>query len=305
MATIRIKFRASAAGTGEGTLFFQIIHGRMARQISTGYRLREAEWDGGRGEVFADDVPDGMRRDYLMSANDGIRLGQERLRQVISELERSGTPFTADDVVSAYAEKIKAGGFISFMRRHFEHLLKANKRAVARKVRCAMNSLLRFVGSRDNGQIKDDIAFDELDCDLIEEYEGWLRNRGACMNTVSFYMRTLRSIYNIARERGLTAVDDPFKNVYTGVDKTVKRAVTLKVLAKIYRLNLTDKPELDFARDLFLLSFFLRGMSFVDLCLLRKSDLVGGVLTYRRQKTGQLMQIKWEKPMQQLLKKFG
>jgi len=71
------------------------------------------------------------------------------------------------------------------------------------------------------------------------------------------------------------------------------------------RLNLTDKPKLDFARDLFLLSFFLRGMSFVDLCLLKKSDSVGGVLSYRRQKTGQLMQVKWEKPMHNFSKKLG
>lgn len=298
MATVRTKFRPSSVGTGEGALYFQVIHDRVPRQINTGYRLRASEWDGGRGEAVAEDGADKRRRDYLSAMNDGVRLGTERLEDIISRLETAGKPYTSDDVVREYSKRAKAGGFVSFMRRHIEHLLKSNRRSAAEKTRNAMNSLLRFMG-------KDDIAFESVDGDLMEEYEGWLRGGGVCKNTVSFYMRTLRTVYNTAVGRGLTEQRKPFLYVYTGVDKTVKRAVPLNSLIRILRLDLSDDPCLEFARDLFMFSFYTRGMSFVDMCFLKKSDLAGGVLSYRRQKTGQLLQVKWEKPMQRLVEKFG
>ena len=64
------------------------------------------------------------------------------------------------------------------------------------------------------------------------------------------------------------------------------------------------KPSLDFARDMFMFSFYTRGMSFVDMAYLRKSDLQNGILTYRRRKTGQELSIKWEKCMAEIITKY-
>ena len=125
-----------------------------------------------------------------------------------------------------------------------------------------------------------------------------------CPNSSSFYMRNLRAIYNRAVERELTVQRYPFKHVYTGVDKTVKRAVPLKVIRRIRDLDLTLSPVLDYARDLFMFSFYTRGMAFVDMAYLKKKDLQNGVLVYRRQKTGQQLFIKWEKPMQEIVGKY-
>lgn len=57
-------------------------------------------------------------------------------------------------------------------------------------------------------------------------------------------------------------------------------------------LDLSVQPSLDLARDFFLLSFYTRGMSFVDMAYLRKKDLQNGILSYRRRKTGQRLFIK-------------
>ena len=69
-------------------------------------------------------------------------------------------------------------------------------------------------------------------------------------------------------------------------------------------MDLSYRSSLDFARDMFLFSFYTRGMSLVDMAYLRKKDLTNGILSYRRRKTGQQLFIKWEKPMQEIADKY-
>ena len=68
-------------------------------------------------------------------------------------------------------------------------------------------------------------------------------------------------------------------------------------------IDLSLMPSLDFARDMFLFSFYTRGMSFIDMAYLREKDLCNGFLTYRRHKTGQLLTIRWEKCMAEVVAK--
>ena len=69
-------------------------------------------------------------------------------------------------------------------------------------------------------------------------------------------------------------------------------------------LDLSMKSSLDFARDMFMFSFYTRGMSFVDMAYLKKTDLQNGILTYCRRKTGQQRTVKWEKCMEEIIKKY-
>lgn len=84
----------------------------------------------------------------------------------------------------------------------------------------------------------------------------------------------------------------------------MKRAVSIEVIRQIRDLDLTLHPSMEYARDMFLFSFYTRGMSFVDMAFLLKKDLQNGVLTYRRHKTNQLLFIKWEKQMQEIIDKY-
>ena len=149
-----------------------------------------------------------------------------------------------------------------------------------------------------------DLTFDMFDSELMELYEAELRNRGVVRNTSSFYLRILRTNYKLAVEKGLTQDCRPFKRVYCGMDKTVKRCLSFSEIKKMKELDLSLKPALDFARDMFIFSFCTRGMSFVDMAYLKKSDLKNGYLIYRRKKTGQLLTIEWTRQMQALIDKY-
>ena len=161
-------------------------------------------------------------------------------------------------------------------------------------------TLKSFMAFRD----EKDVPLDGITSDMMLMYEAYLKTREERMNTISFYMRNLRAVYNRAVEKGLTTQQSPFRHVYTGVDKTVKRAVPVKVIKALKELNLSMKSSLDFARDMFMFSFYTRGMSFVDMAYLKKTDLQNGILTYCRRKTGQRLTVKWEKCMEEIIKKY-
>lgn len=146
----------------------------------------------------------------------------------------------------------------------------------------------------------EDLAAAEIDGTLMEAFQAFLRAQGLSMNSISFYMRVIRAVYHRAVNEGMCEDCKPFTHVFTGSQTTAKRALSLKELQRIKQLELTDKDEL-FARDLFLFSFYTRGMSFVDLAYLKKEDVHNGMMVYIRRKTGQRLTIRWEQEMEQIV----
>lgn len=279
-----------------GTVYYQIIHQRSVRQLKTEYRVFEDEWDEAGGTLAAGGGGSD-RSGALLKIREQIDLDLKCLNTVIRKLDRQNRRYTADDIVTAFTAQSREQSFFSFMRRSIGKLRTLNKYRTAENYYTAMKSLERFM---DN----EDLLFDELDSDLMMRYEAFLNSSGVSRNTVSFYMRIIRAVYNRAVEQELTEQNHPFRHVYTGVDKTVKRAISFTAIKRIKALDLSRDPALDFARDMFLFSFYTRGMSFIDMAYLRKTDLRSGVLIYRRRKTGQQLTIKWETCMQAIVAKY-
>ena len=297
MATIKTKFRSSSVEGREGALYYQVIHNRVVRQISTGYKLFASEWDQRSEAVIPCQHPAGMERDnYLLSVGERIRRDKIRLEKAIRTLSQSG-PFTADDIVIRFHDSGQEPSFNDYIRQQIVRLKRLGKIRTSETYTAALKSFSSFMKGSD-------ILFGELSSDLLMEYEAYLKNRGNSPNTISFYMRILKAVYNRAVENGLTGQRNLFKSVYTGVEKTLKRAIHLNDIRRIKRLDLSLKPHLDFARDMFLFCFYTRGMSFVDMAYLKKGDIANGILTYRRKKTGQQLFIRWEKCMQEIIDKY-
>ena len=298
MATVKVKFRASSVEMKEGSLYYQVIHNRLVRQVHTGYRLFPSEWDAGISEVVVASGTEEGRRNYLLSMKTAIADDLSRLRSVIARLERSDTGYTADKVVEVFSSPADCGGFLSFARQLIQELKKIGKRRTAETYTTALNSFLRFRGERD-------LLFEEVDSNLMVEYETFLKGINVCPNSSSFYMRNLRAVYNRAVEKELVIQRFPFRHVYTGVERTTKRAVPLRAIKQLMTLDLSLHPAKRFARDMLLLSFYTRGMSMIDMVFLKKKDLNNGILSYRRKKTGQQLFVKWEPCMQEIVDRYN
>ena len=193
--------------------------------------------------------------------------------------------------------RLEAPTLFRFMHCYITRLEQMGKNRTAEHYQSALNSFRRFRQERD-------LFFHEITTELMQQYEAHLHHSGIVKNTISFYNRILRATYNRAVAQGYTPQHHPFRKVYTGIDKTAKRAVSLQAVHRIKQLDLSHNPQLTLARDLFLFSFYTRGMSFVDMSYLKKSNLQNGILTYRRRKTGQLLTVRWEPCMQDILDRY-
>lgn len=299
MISVKIRFRVSSLIKREGTLYFQVIYNRKVRQISTPYRIYEWEWDRQSNDIVNQSKISSERLNIIKTIYDNIVWEKKRINKIIENLQNSSKPFSVDDIVVSYRNSLEnRTSVFDYIRIRINYLKDAGRERTSETYKQMLFSFMRF-------RNHEDLYFDMIDDKLICQYESFMKNSNLCRNTTSFYMRILRSVYNRAVEDGLSKQMNPFRHVYTGVDKTSKRAIGLDEIRRIKNLNLSNTPKLDFARDIFLFSFYMRGMSFIDIAYLQKTNLSGGYISYNRKKTGQQMTIKWEKEMEEIANKYA
>lgn len=295
MASVKVKFRPSSIEGHEGTVYYQIIHRRNIRQLISDIHILPCYWDDASSSILLpahDPV-----RSVLLDCHKRISRDLARLKSIANHLDKEAQPYSAEDIIDGYNNFRNSASLSAYITEISERMRHNSRIRTAETYLAALRSFLTFRGGCD-------MLLDELDTKIVENYEAWLKRRGVVPNTISFYTRILRAIYNRAVEEGLITDRNPFSHVYTGIDKTVKRALPLSLLRKIRSLDLTSRPALSYARDMFLLSFMLRGMSFIDMAFLKKSDLKRGFISYRRKKTGQSLTIAWTVEMQNILDKY-
>lgn len=292
MTTIKIKFRASAVAGKKGTLFYQLIHQRRIRQIATSLHLYPEEWNltKQRVEYGADN-----QQELQHQIDQDIR----SLKSIVHLLESTTPDYTLDQVVNKFTQRRRQKNVLAFIRLQIAQLESENRLGTARNYHSTLLSFSQFLKDKD-------IPFELFTETLVYEYNAYLKQRGIVRNSISFYMRVLRSIYNKAQKlHYVNGWEQPFQNVYTGIDRTRKRAIDEKRIAEIYRLKLPRFSHLDLARDLFIFSYCTRGMAFIDIIHLKKINLQEGMICYHRQKTSQPLYIKVEQSIQKIIEKYA
>lgn len=192
-------------------------------------------------------------------------------------------------------EKESLTGYMAAVVKQLE---REERPGTAHVYRSTLHSILSFTGGAP-------LAFGALTPLWLQAYQNYLLGRGLHWNTVSTYMRMLRAVYFRAVDAGLAPFRARlFKGVYTGTRVTVKRAVGERLLRRLDVLRTSAGGRLEKSRMLFLLLFMLRGIPFVDIAYLRKCDLRGDVLHYRRRKTGAWLSVKVEPRAMRLVERL-
>lgn len=297
MATIQLKFRPSSSSEALGTLYYQLIHKRCVRSIGTTYRIYANEWSDAVANLL---VPiSGQRRREVLLIQSLVRWELERRRMLIRDMETNSPALSVNEIYDAITLMPPCITVFAFLRGQISHTLLMQRHGTARTYD---NAYQRFREFRDD----QDLTFDELTPDMMKHYEEWLSIRQLRQNTIRFYLRTLHTLLYRAVDAGLlVSCKQLFSRVRLSYVATAKRAISENELRLIERMPLPTNSIMAFARDIFMFSFYMRGMPFVDIAFLKKKDLKNGNLEYCRKKTRQHLRVEWSMAQQTIVQRYA
>lgn len=298
MATVKLVLhKSNMFKDGTYPLVFQIIHNRRKKIIYTRYRIAEVNLDIGNGKVCY--VKNGvLSRRTVQLINRDIRQQRREVMERIEKLEYMGVDYTVNDLDNSRSSR-HSPYLVQYIQTHINNKLVESREGTAAAYRNTLMSLTKYLQGRDIRVINVTPAF-------VRKYESFLIVNGATVNTISFYMRNLKTLFNALINDKQYAQENPFKVTRTSISKTTKRALLRKELIRLVELTFDLKSEshLEFARDVFMFSYYTRGMSLVDIVYLKKSQIVDGVISYTRKKSKQQIKIKVTKNIQELITKY-
>lgn len=281
-------------------VYLQIIYRRKVARIPLGVRIAENEWNDKDSSI---QIPPDAQPDRVLllhAMKEKLKEKQEYLLSLARFLE-AGNNLSVSNLLLACKEHEKKLSLHAFMTQLSTRFSEQGKNATSHHYRTTLNKFSLFQEGKET-------SLNEINETMMKQFEAWLVAESLAPNTVSFYLRTLRATWNKAVGNGL--IDNgpsPFAKVNTRVEKTPKRAVEEKIITKL--ANLTEKelpsPSLLFARDMFLFSYYARGMSYIDLAFLKKGNIKGNMLVYKRRKTGQELKIRLLPEMKAIINRYA
>ncbi len=300
--SVRVKLRPSTVYGRKGSLFIQFIKDRKVRTVTTSYKIYKKEWNNEKQSICID--PANLDRAKLLGEmNTSLKSLIDDLEKRIRQLEDNGS-CTMEDIISLYSNHRTPSMLCGFVKKLKKELFLNSQSRTAEAYQSVCNTILKYNKGKD-------IPLDEIDNSFVKKFESYMKIRGNSLNTISFYIRNLRSIYNKAvRDHVIERPkENPFDGTFTGVCKTRKRAAKKEIFEKLFSIEFPPKGaiahSLSFSRDVFLLSFLLRGISFIDLAYLRKKDMTKDRITYIRKKTKQKLEIALTPQIREIINRYA
>lgn len=305
MASIKLLLnKQRMLNDGRFPLVFQIIHQRRKLLYYTKYRVFQQQFNNELREIEYCE-PSAYSVKEIAEINRELRREYKRLKNRILELEKENEPYSVEDIVGSN----KKNGHHSYYLLQYIDSQIAYKKAMGKdgiaaayySTRISLKKYLNTISAR-----KTDIRMEKIDCNFVVGYEDCLFAQGLARNTINYYLRNFRTIYNSAIRNGYKSKNDnPFAYIHTKPCKTVKRAINKNDMKELSSLSLPACSSMDIARDLYLFGFYAQGMAFVDIVFLKKKDINGDILSYRRHKSKQLIHVVVTPQMQRLINKYA
>lgn len=304
MASVKVKLKTDKLLSDDThPIVIQVIHNRKRKIFYLGRSASKDQWDEEKNEPSIKH-PD---RKLIKSR---IKNALLDINTIIVEFENKNQYFTLTDIERKYKTKKSDTTFDEFCEDIISSFKKLGKNGNAIVYQSALESFKDFEKGRK-------YQLDEIDYNLIKRYEEFLAKKTIVLkkkktikkmtiNGISFYLRTLRAILNRAiKENLMDSTIYPFKNITIKSAETKKRAVNKDIMKMVEELDLTDNENLQVWRDLFMFSFYNRGMNFVDMAFLKVSNIKNGRIEYTRQKTGQQFNIKITDKAKAVIEKYS
>ncbi|MCM4167088.1 Tyrosine recombinase XerC [Arenibacter antarcticus] len=269
---------------GTCPIIFRLSHHRKTITISTGFVIPFEYWNEKNREVKKTykGVSSVSRLNNLLSKK------KTELRDGINALEESGRleSLSITDLKYSLTRPISTISVFDFTQQLIGEMEEANRFGNAKAYRSSLGALKKF-------NKKEFLRFEEMTYTYLKRFETAHLKKGNSINGLSMYMRTFRAIYNKAINQGIVPADSyPFKKYKIKSEPTAKRAISIEKIRRILNLELEPDNPLFNARNYFLCSYLMNGISFIDMAFLKVENILDGRIQYRRQKTARHYDIK-------------
>ena len=281
---------------GTKTLKLRVTVNRRLIEISTGYSVPLKDWNEKTQTVRSSckTVSNVTRLNVLLQKKKADTLSILHKLEELGELSQLSTKEIKKRIDGKNHDPKYVLAFFDVVITELEVAGKVGNARVYKNVQGSISNFL-------NGK---DIPLTNITHSWLKKYDIWFMNKGNSTNGLSFNLRTLRALINKAIKRKIISKDVyPFDEYTIKKEKTRKRAIKDEEIKAIISYE-PKSPKEQRAKDYFLISFYLMGISFVDLAYLTIENIKQGRINYRRRKTKQLHSIKIVAPLQSILDKY-
>ncbi|QLC67184.1 site-specific integrase [Flavobacterium sp. LPB0248] len=282
---VSYKFTLKAAPNAQGEYFINLvlIKDRINTSLSIKKKCKLEDWS------FETERLKKSHKEYKQ-INGLIEKYSHRINNIIHEFELDETPFTIQDIIIKFKKdsgKQQTLSYTTFHESLIEEIKNAGKLSTSNIEKDTLRSIQRFFN-------RTEITFKDLSVDAIYKYQSFLNSNNNSQSTIGIRIRTLRAVFNKAINREIIpSTTYPFNKFKVSKIKESgkKEYLSEEELVLLKNAELLNKNDI-FARDMFLLSFYGRGINFIDLIQLKKTDLYKETITYKRSKTEVIVNFK-------------
>jgi integrase/recombinase XerD len=280
---------------GEKSIIISFIKDRKNTSLSIGKTCKEKDWSFETSRVK-------KSHPNHNNINKFIDRRIKIIDEIIDEYDKNGIFFTLPDLTSKLKTISGRRLTLTYTKFHegvIDDLNKADKTGTAQIEKDTLNSLRRFFR-------KKEIGFNELDYSALKKFESYCISRGNKQSSIAIRMRTLRSVFNQAiKSQVITEKQYPFKQYkISQLKESGKKEYLNENEMELLKAYEPKDEKSGFARDMFLFSYYSRGINFLDLIKLEKSALNGERINYIRSKTGVPVSFKLNEYTHNIIQKY-
>jgi integrase/recombinase XerD len=237
------------------------------KYYSTSYDVSNEEWE----IINSTDAKGNLRK-----IKNGIAAIETKSQKLCEEI----IPFSFYDFEKEFFKEKPDIYSIEVAYNQYIAQLKANEQfSTAESYQTSLNSLKRY---------KNNLRFEDITKEFLQGFENWLLSKERSITTVGIYLRSLRSIMNIAKdEEIIDAKSYPFgkRKYIIPTGKNIKKALTIEQVKQIFNYEVAPGSAMERAKDYWILSYLCNGINMMDLAQLRQKDVHPTYISFIRQKT--------------------
>lgn len=295
MVSFQFTLKSTMKVNGERSIIISFIKDRKNTSLSLQKSCNEEQWSY-ETERVKKNHPEHKK------INAFIEKYQKIIEEIIEQFEDDNIPYTLPDLINrikTYKGKNKTVSYTEFQLQKIEYLKKTSKIGTAQIENETLKSLQKFFK-------KKDIGFNEITYLSLKNYEAYCTEKGNKSSTIGIRLRTVRNIFNQAiKGKIIKETQYPFKDFKLSKIKTnSKKEYLTQDEIRLLKNYETKEPKEEFARDMFLFSYYSRGINFIDLIKLEKKSLSGSTIHYIRTKTGASVSFKLTDMNKSILEKY-